>query len=91
VVVLKLHQLLTQLLLKLLLLTLLLQLLIQLLLLLTQLLLQLLLKPSNLFFIWQAIVEVVPFPRDDFFYFIDYQRFVILSPFSAPLKLPLQK
>jgi hypothetical protein len=33
----------------------------------TQLLLLLLLKPSNLFFIWQAIVEVVPFPRDDFF------------------------
>jgi hypothetical protein len=68
VVVLKLHQLLTQLLLKLLLLIQLLQLLIQLLLLLLiLLLLQLLLKLSKLFFIWQAIVEVVPFPRDDFF------------------------
>jgi hypothetical protein len=66
VVDLKLHQLLILLLLKLLLLTLLL-LLIQLLLLLTLQLLLLLQKPSNLFFIWQAIVEVVPFPRDDFF------------------------
>jgi hypothetical protein len=90
VVDLKLHQLLILLLLKLLLLTLLL-LLIQLLLLLTLQLLLLLQKPSNLFFIWQAIVEVVPFPRDDFFYFIDNQRVAIFSPFSAPLKLPLQK
>jgi hypothetical protein len=76
VVVLKLHQLLIQLLLKLQLLTLLLLQLLTLLLLqlLTLLLLLLLLlKPSNLFFIWQAIVEVVPFPRDDFFYFIDNQ------------------
>jgi hypothetical protein len=77
-VVLKKLLLLTLQLLKLLLLTLLL-LLIQLLpLLILQLLLPLL-KQSKLFFIWQAIVEVAPFPRGDFFYICDYQCVAISS------------
>jgi hypothetical protein len=63
--------------------TLLLQLLIQLLL--------LLLKLSKLFFIWQAIVEVVPFSRNDFFYLVENQLLAIFSVLSAPLKLSLQK
>jgi len=48
-----------------------------------QLLLQTLLLPSNLFFIWQAIVEVVPFLRDDFFILLIISSLSCLLPFLA--------